>query len=349
MDLPVRIVEAAPAHPVVSVDGALGAPTGTGLELSHWPGNRTPADLRHDLSTGSALAFARLPDAERRRRAGGALAIVNNHYDTDGACALFAVRHPRAALEREERLLAAARAGDFYQVPDLDAHAVDALVEGLADPERSPLARELAGKDDPQRWDLALAHLLERLPAILDGDLAPYQALWEPAREDLRADLADLAAARRSEERALDLVVWEAPAGLASSRSGARGLFDPGRHALFGSSAADRALVLGALPGGGTTARLVLSTLSWFDLASGPRRPRPDLAALARRLGELEGTGPGAELAWRTQDRAGPSPELWFGRADQPRFAEHSAALAPSALAPAAILREVRAALAPDA
>ena len=43
------------------------------------------------------------------RLAADATAIVNNHYDTDGTCALFAVRHPRAALEREEALLAAVR------------------------------------------------------------------------------------------------------------------------------------------------------------------------------------------------------------------------------------------------
>lgn len=339
-----RILRSAPTQPVLAVDGALGdAPLCT-LELSHWPGNATPPDLRHDLSTGSALRFARLPEEERRRRAAGAVAIVNNHYDTDGACALFAVRHPRAALQRAERLLAAARAGDFFQLQGESALAIDALVEGLSDPERSPLAAELAGADDVARWELALGHLLERFPAILDGDLGPYRSLWEPAVAATRADVADLAAARRREDAALALTTWEAPANLLSSRDGARA-FDPGRHALFGSSTADRVLVLG--PGhAGTTARLVVSTRSWFDLESMPRRARPDLAALARALDELEGTTPADEHAWRAQPREGPSPELWFGAREQPAFAEHSSALVPSRLAPAAILGAIRAGLA---
>ena len=88
MELPVVVTPPEPGVPVIAVDGAWGA---EGLGLSHWPGNRTPGDLRHDLSTGSALLFARLPEVERHERAGGAAFIANNHYDTDGAMALFAL------------------------------------------------------------------------------------------------------------------------------------------------------------------------------------------------------------------------------------------------------------------
>ena len=75
--LPVRIITAphASALPavVVSVDGLTGLP---GLHLSHWPGNATPSELRHDLSTGCALAFARLAPEERRRLIGDATAFA---------------------------------------------------------------------------------------------------------------------------------------------------------------------------------------------------------------------------------------------------------------------------------
>lgn len=40
MDLPFRIQTEPGAEPLITVDGAFGAP---GLELSDWPGNRTPA------------------------------------------------------------------------------------------------------------------------------------------------------------------------------------------------------------------------------------------------------------------------------------------------------------------
>ncbi len=343
MDLPTRIVDEAPDEPVLSVDGAFAA---RGLNLSHWPGHATPRELRHDLSTGCALRFAALPGRERERLARGASAIVNNHYDTDGVLAVFATRHPELALPRSRPMLAAAAAGDFYQLPDLDALALDALVTALPDPERSPLARELAGLADRERHERCLHFLLERLPALLDGDLAPFRALWEPALEDARSDLADLARATRAERSELDLTLWQAPRGAASTRSRSQGRFDPGRHALHGSTRADRVLVTGPGPAG-TTYRLVLSTLSWFDLVSEKRRPRPDLEALAARLNELEGTSATEALAWRTQPSASPAPELWFGGEALEHFAEHNAALAPSRLAENAVRVELERALRP--
>lgn len=324
MDLPVRIQTEPGTEPVVSVDGAFGAP---GLNLSHWPGNATPRELRHDLSTGIALAFARLDDAERERLATGCTALVNNHYDTDGLLAMLAVRRPREALARAAAMLDAAAAGDFFRFPSDRAFAIDCVVEGMADASRSPLAAELRGLDDVPRRERATIEMLERLPALLDGGLEPYRDLWEEALERLHRDVEGLATGPRDDLVHLDLAVWSVspPAS------------DPGRHALFGTSTADRALVLGARDGG-TTARLLLSTKSFFDLVSERPLPRPDLGALARALNEREGTTTNAERAWRHQDVAGASPELWFGTAGLASYAEHAGEhLAPSALPPAAI------------
>ena len=326
MDLPIRIRTTPPAEPVVSVDGAFDAP---GLNLSHWPGNRTPAALRHDLSAGIALAFARLDDAEQARLAEGCTAIVNNHYDTDGMAATLAVARPDEALPRAEALLAAAWAGDFFRLPDEDAFRVDAALTALADPERSPIASALAGLGDEARWERAAHEALERLPRWLDGHLEAERELWEEPLARLRADLAALAPAARDDLVHLDATVWTAPADAVA--------FDPGRHALFGRTTADRVLVL-AGDGGGTRARFVLSTKSFFDLVEETAQPRPELAALAARLNELEGGDPGAELAWRHQTRSGASPELWFGRDGLPSFPEHAGEfLATSRLAPTAV------------
>ncbi len=341
VELPVRLVRTLPAEPVIFVDGSGSA---SGLELSHWPGNRTPTELRHDLSTGCALKFARLPQRERERRADGAVAIVNNHYDTDGTCALFAVRHPARALELEAPLLAAARAGDFFQWPDDRSLCIDALVAGLADPEHSPLADVRSGRSDLERHQAATDHLLRELPALLAGEIEPYRKLWEGALRDAHSDRQDLARCTRDDVVHLDWSVWTAEAGARSSRSAAPVQFDPGRHALFGVSSADRALVIGP-SASGTTYRLILSTLSWFDLESERKLPRPDLVELCARLNELEGSTAGDEVAWRAEDVAGPSPELWFGRASSERFAEHAPWLAPSRLAPAIARREIAEAL----
>ncbi|HTE05162.1 MAG TPA: DUF6687 family protein, partial [Planctomycetota bacterium] len=58
--------------------------------LSHWPGNTTPPALKDDLSTGIALRFARLSEAEQVRLLGTFEVVANNHYDTDGALSAFA-------------------------------------------------------------------------------------------------------------------------------------------------------------------------------------------------------------------------------------------------------------------
>lgn len=325
MNLPIRIVDRVVDERLVSVDGAWSQP---GLNLSHWPGNATPPELRHDLSTGIALNFARLPETRRRELAAGCVAIANNHVDTDGACALYAVAHPEAALTRSDRLLEAAWAGDFFRVPSERAFQVDATITALYDEERSPWADLCRGLDDRARRERITRELMARFAALLDGDLVEYADLWRPCLEALRADRADLATAQRDELVHLDVAVFTAPDGAPSGRA-----FDPGRHALFGATEADRALVIGPR-GSGATYRLVVNTTSWFELANGPRLARPDLAALAARLNELERIGDADEHAWRAQDTMTPAPELWFGARDAAMFAEHAPWLAESRLAP---------------
>jgi hypothetical protein len=180
---------------------------------------------------------------------------------------------------------------------------------------------------------------MDELPSIVDGDLTPYRALFERVVERTRLDLAQLARASREDVDAADLAVWTAREPWAES--------GPGRHALFGSTDRDRVLAVAPL-GGGHVYRLVVSTRSWFDLAGNADRRaagRPDLGRLVRELNALEGSAGSDELAWRTQDPGGASPELWFGTAGLERFAEHSDALRPSALAPEGVRRAVEAAL----
>ncbi len=330
MNLPVRIVRERPQEPVVCVDGVFGAP---GLELSHWPGNRTPPELVHPLSTGIALNFARLAPDRREALARGTVAIVNNHYDTDGACAAFALRHPARALAIETELLDVARAGDLYEVPGARAVQLDFLVGNLCDPGRSPL--DLAAGNDLARWNTAQDWLLENLDRLVAGALEEHSELFEVEWEQLQEDRSELEAAEQHVEAPLDLAVFH--------RRGTSA-FDPGRHALFANGRHDRALALGSTADG-TTARFVLSTRSWFDFQR-PTAPRPDLGRLAERLNELEGTPAEAACAWRAQAVTNASPELWFGRDGLASFAEHNGRLTPSRLAPRTIEQALRAELA---
>jgi hypothetical protein len=321
--LPIRILNGVPSEPVLSVDGAWGAP---GLNLSHWPGQKTPPELRHDLSTGSALAFARLPESRQQELARGCTAIANNHYDTDGVLAVFALARPEEALARADFLLQAAAAGDLFRVPSERAFALDALVTALAEPD-SPWEHLWRGKSGSAKHETLVRELVERLPWIQDGGLEELAPLWKPQVERLRADLEALRGAVKDEIVHLELAVWSSERPIA-----------PGRHALFGTSERDRALVLARGPGG-TLVRLIVNTTSWFELVTRPPLPRPDLEALAARLNSLEGVAPGAALAWRAQPIDSPAPELWFGTDELELYAEHNGALAPSRLDPPAIKR----------
>lgn len=323
-----QLVEGAPNGPVLSVDGAFDAP---GLNLSHWPGHRTPAALRHELSTGSALLFNRLPAAERAALTRGLTAVVNNHYDTDGTLAMFALVQPERAAALEKPLLDAAAAGDFFAYPSDEAVALDALITLLPDGERSPLRGELRGLSDLARrqraLDFALAHLVGWLSEPLDGPAwAPFLDHVRPVLRVLHGDVADLARAERHSLPERDFVHWVADRPM-----------NPGRHALFAKGDADRVLVSAPL-GSGFAHRLVVGTRSWFDLPTPRAHPRPQLDTATAALAAREpAVGPDR---WRAQPQLSPSPELWFGTGELEMFAEHNGALTASALPPETV-REV--------
>jgi hypothetical protein len=330
LQLELRLLAAPPAEPVISVDGAFGC---RGLELSHWPGHRTPPDLTHALSTGCALRFARLDAPERERRAEGARLAVNNHYDTDGACALYAVLQPVAALRHERELLELAAAGDFFEAPSELAIALDAAIGNLGDRARSAFARELPALPDAERHERCYRHVHAELPRWLDGDLASARGLYELELDAHRADRRVVARARRAEHprAALTSLCVDEPLLRGS---------DPGRHALFGAGVRDRVLL--SFPReGGHCHRLVVSTRSWFDLPGLARRPRPDLAALARELDLRDPCAGRDSGGWHAQAADTPSPELWFGRRELTFFRERNDALEPSGLTPERVLDAV--------
>src|SRR5690348_9894513 len=89
-----------------SCDGLV---AGAALHLSHWAGNETPAELKADTSVEIALRFV---------KSGGAVDLaVNNHFDADGALAVFTLLRSDAALAHAPLLIAAAEAGDFDEWP----------------------------------------------------------------------------------------------------------------------------------------------------------------------------------------------------------------------------------------
>ncbi|MAE45573.1 MAG: hypothetical protein CMJ86_01660 [Planctomycetes bacterium] len=335
MQLPFQIFSEPPTERIITVDGTGGAP---GLELSHWPGNSTPTNLRHDLSTGIALGFSALPREERARLSEGCVAVGNNHYDTDGVLAALSILQGEWALSHSEALLGAAAAGDFFSAPTEESLMLDAAITNLVNPDRSDV--DLGGMSLHERYSAASWAAFERIPGWLDGGLEQDTSLWGPELAAWRADKDDLQHTQHDDLVHLDFSIWNGSPDQASSRPGARG-FDPGRHALWTVSPADRVLVLGP-SSAGTLVRFLISTASWFDLVTRKTQPRPDLAALAAELNELEGCTPSDDHHWRHQDPDSPCPELWFGGNQTALFLEHAeGALRPSGIDPQRIKQVV--------
>ena len=315
MDLPFRIQTQAGDQRVISVDGAFGAP---GLNLSHWPGHSTPPDLRRDLSTEIAFAFLELPAARQAELTANCEALVNNHFDTDGVCAAFALLQPDLARDHAQALIDAAAAGDCFRAPTDAAVCLDITIQSFADLTRSPIATELAGLESAARYERATLELFDRLGAMLQpGGLEPYEHLWSAPLARLHTDQEDLRKAAFDELVHLDAGVYQASAP-----------FDPGRHAVFSASDLDRVLLLGQ-DAAGCTARLLINTTSWFDLPTRRAQARPDLASLCSEMNELEGVPPHTERGsedlprWRHQPANSPAPEFWFGSSNVPLYVEH--------------------------
>jgi hypothetical protein len=265
-DLPNRIRDGQPSEPVLSVDGAWDAP---GLNLSHWPGNRTPPELRHDLSTGCALAFSRLPEARQQELARGCTAIANNHYDTDGVCALFAPAERRSQAASRSRPRPAT-----YRVP------------------RARLALDALGRRSGRGRGGAAAHQAScsnRREVALDSP-GGLEGLghWQPEPE-LRADQRRARGRPRTRSR-----TWSRRLSSGDDRAGRHALREGTRTARWSSPAS-----------GGTHARLVVNTSSCSELA--PARLPRRTSGPAARLNGFEGAA-GSAPAGARRDRE-PHPE----------------------------------------
>lgn len=276
--------------------------------LSHWPGNATPAALKHDLSTGIALNAARLASTRRHELLGDFDEVANNHYDTDGALSAFALLHPEAALARAERMLEAATTGDFSVWRGEAALAIELTVQQLTHAPGSPLAGQLRpGLDDDERHALAYDWLLANLAEVLDDPFA-MRTLWEERHGQIVDDVRRIEAGTGVSVRSfpdLDLA-------LVSSDRPITGIG-------LNLAAGDCSRVLLVLPSrAGYRYRFRYRVESWFELVSRKVPPRAALEPVLERLNRAEGLGGGGGggPAWWCDATTAPVCELGFGRRD---------------------------------
>jgi uncharacterized protein (DUF924 family) len=273
--------------------------------LSHWPGSVVPPELSHELSTGMALRYARLPRQERTRLLGRFSVVTNDHYDTDGALAAFALLSPELALAHADLLLRTAATGDFRTFQGPDALALDLTVWALRDSERSPLRAQLAHVSEYDGQAEAAYHfVLGELPRLLTNPFA-YQSLWSERHAQV---VADIEAVERGHgirvqsfpEHDLAVLFIERPFS---------------RHGLVHASGGQYRVLVVHHGAEGFRYRFFYRNESWFLGARDRAAPRVPLEPMVRALAEREGPG---EAHWWCQTLEQTSPELGFGLAPAP-------------------------------
>lgn len=271
--------------------------------LSHWPGNTTPAAVKHDLSTGIALNVARLSPAARQALLGDYDEVANNHYDTDGALSAFALLAPEAALPREALLLDAAACGDFSVWRGEPALAVELTVMRLTHGPASPLAGALTpGQSDDERHALAYDWLLAHLPEVLDDPFV-LRELWDEEHGRVVDDVHRIEEGTGVSTR----VFPDIDLALVSSD---RPITDIG----LSLAAGDCSRVLCVLPSReGYRYRFRYRVESWFDIVSRKVPPRLPLEPALALLDRAEGVGRAGGPAWWCDSPQAPVCELGFG------------------------------------
>ena len=264
----------------ISVDGIV---PGGGLHLTHWQGNRTPAALKADTSTGIALLFVASPD--RAELARGAEVASNNHFDADGALSAWTILTGEGAAERAALMVAAAEAGDFSAYPDREGLKVALALQ--SEDGTSPLAGQIRGApvdDDEECYRLVLPVLGDLL-----ADPDRFEPLWRDALAAIDVVMEGFASGRSR--------VDEDPAHLVSSiqLDGAAPL-EAARHAISHHARGRLYLIASEAEGGGWRYRVDWPYWSWAETVDRPRVETVDLETAAARLRAIDPDG-----AWRVQ------------------------------------------------
>ena len=248
-----------------------------GINVSHWPGNRTPAHLKADTSTEMALKLARDPGRDEWLK--GVSVVTNNHFDTDGLLSVFAVLRPEEALRHETAMIQAARTGDFGEWTTPDALKFDAVVTAYDDDRRSPIAFEIRGRGGHERYQIVYDRLLALLPDLLTGAAARKELWADRMQATMRSMIRIRDVARVREHDAARLTVIEATEPLDEMAR-----FNVARH--------HRVLTATRSPDG-FIYEMAFQIFSWFETITPPRGTRFDLTEVGARLDRMESAGGG--------------------------------------------------------
>jgi hypothetical protein len=271
------------ATPNIIVDGA--ALNSTVLTLSHWPKSGTLAALKRDTSAEIAFAYLDSPAFHV-----SAQAVSNNHFDEDGLMGVFALVQPAMAQQHRGLLIDAAEAGDFGRYRQREAARIALTVAAYADPELSPLPRQIFELPYMQMAARLYEHLLETVPSLLTN-LDDYKEYWHDEDERLATSEKLLAEGTiRIEERPeLDLAVVHIPENLTEAavhRFTGKQLASCHPFAIHNRTNCFRLLLIQ-----GRHVEFQYRYESWVQYVSRRPAPRVDLTGLATELNQEETSG----------------------------------------------------------
>jgi len=246
---------------------------GMGLQLSHWPGNTTPAQFKADLSLDIVLRFLASPNF--RTHLSEFDLVMNDHYDTDGLLAIWALLNPTKSPEHTPALQAAAEAGDFNEFTSPEAVQFDLIVRAFESSEKSPVAAQIACLPDAQRWQIATEALLSEMPSLL-YEPERYRPIWE---EDYRKLLEAI-----SKLQSGSIEVYEWPAEQLSVVSSSF----PLNHFTRNIAARGQRILETITERQGTTYELYYREFLWYDIVLRSCTPKHLLLHAAETLNDLE-------------------------------------------------------------
>ncbi|WOF73657.1 hypothetical protein QMT40_001290 [Parvibaculaceae bacterium PLY_AMNH_Bact1] len=269
--------------------------------ISHWPGHSTPAQLRHDLTTGSALKFAALSPEEKRDLVGEFSIVTNNHIDADGVLSAFCVLNPDLALKHRDLILRTAATGDLAKWTGPDALALELTLMSEAERFEPFYGEPMTDRHWANMAD-AYQHCFWLLEETLLDDPFAIQNGWADRHRQVVADIEGIDAGEgvritRYPEEDLAVIEVNREITLMGLRHAAGDLYR---------------ILLAYSDNEGTRYRFCYRAESWFDVVSITPQPRKPLDGLAARLNELEQN---KQYRWWSTPTDWVVPELGFGEA----------------------------------
>lgn len=264
------------------------------LQLSHWPGNGTPEQFKHDLSTGMCLRFVSSP--ERLPYLAKATTVTNTHYDTDGVLSAFTLCHPVEALRHADVLLSAALSGDMTLYTTPEGVKLELTLTALTKHPDSPVC-SARFSDERERRQAQYDYAFELIPRVIEKPDLHY-AWWKEEHRQVHNDLRALREEEATLEHfaALDLSVVQTARPL---------------HVMAVNTAAwaDRVLTIEERENDAHRFELRLLTFSWFDQPTRGNYPRPSWEPLLSALRDKAASTGGD---WVADDLSEPTPRLAF-------------------------------------